>query len=90
MKETYNKSLQMIKALNIKNEKEYNRLVQNYLILNAESLKYISRTRRFKKIIKLAKEVWKGFFFIHYSGNFIKLPKCNFIHDTYYKGIVWK
>ena len=63
MKETYIKSLQMIKALNIKNEKEYNRLVQNYLILNAESLKYISRTRRFKKIIKLAKEVWKGFFF---------------------------
>ena len=63
MKETYNKSLQMIKALNIKNEKEYNRLVQNYLILNAESLKYISRTRRFKKIIKLAKEVWEGFFF---------------------------
>lgn len=57
MKETYNKSLQMIKALNIKNEKEYNRLVQNYLILNAESLKYISRTRKFKKIIKLAKEV---------------------------------
>lgn len=57
MKETYNKSLQMIKALNIKNEKEYNRLVRNYLILNAESLKYISRTRRFKKIIKLAKEV---------------------------------
>lgn len=57
MKETYNKSLQMIKQLNVKNEKEYNRLVQNYLILNAESLKYISRTRRFKKIIKLAKEV---------------------------------
>lgn len=63
MKETYNKSLQMIKILNIKNEKEYSRLVQNYLILNAESLKYISRTRRFKKIIKLAKEVWEGFFY---------------------------
>ena len=57
MKEAYEESLRMIKALNIKNEKEYNRLVRNYLILNAESLKYISRTRRFKKIIKLAKEV---------------------------------
>ena len=57
MKEAYMKSLQMIKQLNVKNEKEYNRLVQNYLILNTESLKYISRTRRFKKIIKLAKEV---------------------------------
>lgn len=57
MKETYLKSLQMIKELNIKNEKEYNKLLHNYLILNVESLKYISQTRSFKKIIKLAKEV---------------------------------
>lgn len=57
MKEAYMKSLRMIKQLNIKSEKEYNELLKNYLILNAESLKYISRTRRFKKIIKLAKEV---------------------------------
>lgn len=57
MKEAYKKSLQMIKVLNVKNEKEYNKIVKDYLILNAESLKYISRTRRFKKIIKLAKEV---------------------------------
>ena len=62
MKEAYEESLRMIKALNIKNEKEYNRLVQNYLILNAESLKYISQTRDFNKIIELAKEVWEGFF----------------------------
>ena len=55
MKELYNKSLQMIKVLNIKNEKEYNRLMKDHLILSAESLKYISRTRRFSKIIKLAK-----------------------------------
>lgn len=57
MKSTYEKSLQMIRNLNIKNEKEYNKLLHNYLILNAESLKYISQTRRFRKIIKLAKEV---------------------------------
>lgn len=56
MKEAYIKSLQMIKQLNIKNEKEYNKLVSNYLILNVESLKYISGTRKFKKIIQLAKE----------------------------------
>lgn len=55
MKEYYLKSLQMIKELNIKNEEEYNQLVKDYKILSAESLKYISRTRRFKKIIKLAK-----------------------------------
>lgn len=57
MKKAYEESLRMIKALNVKNEKEYNRLVQNYLILNAESLKYISQTRDFNKIIELAKEV---------------------------------
>ena len=57
MKEYYEKSLQMIKENNIKDIKEYNRLLDSYLILNAESLKYISQTRNFKKIIKLAKEV---------------------------------
>ena len=57
MEKAYIKSLQMIKQLNIKSEKEYNKLVLNYLILNVESLKYISGTRKFRKIIKLAKEV---------------------------------
>ena len=58
MKETYIKSLQMIKALNIKNKSEYNRIKNYYLILNIDSLKYISERRNFKDIIKLAKEVW--------------------------------
>lgn len=57
MKEAYEESLRMIKVLNIKNEKEYNELLKDYLILSLESLKYISQTRRFKKIIKLAEEV---------------------------------
>jgi hypothetical protein len=57
MKEAYIKSLQMIKILNIKNENEYNKLISNYLILSSESLKYISQTRKFKKIIKLAQKV---------------------------------
>lgn len=57
MKEMYIKSLQMIKRLEIKNEKQYNELLKNYLLLNSESLKYISQTRSFKKIVKIAKEV---------------------------------
>lgn len=57
MKETYFRSLQMIKNLNIRNKKQYNQLLNNYLILNLESLKYISQTRNFKKIMQLAKEV---------------------------------
>lgn len=57
MKEMYIKSLQMIKKLDLKNEKQYNELLKNYLLLNSESLKYISQTRSFKKIIKIAKEV---------------------------------
>ena len=57
MQEYYLKSLQMIKELNIKTEEEYNKLLKNYKILSLESLKYISQTRRFKKIIKIAEEV---------------------------------
>ena len=57
MKTAYEKSLQMIKELNVKNKKEYRKLVRNYLILNFESLKYISQTKSFRKIKKLAKNV---------------------------------
>lgn len=57
MKECYLKSLRMIKILKIKNETEYNKLLKDYLILSSESLKYISQTRDFSKIIKLAREV---------------------------------
>lgn len=57
MKEMYIKSLRMIKNLNVKNKKEYRKLVRNYLILNFESLKYISQTKRFRKIRKLAKNM---------------------------------
>ena len=57
MKEEYYKSLQMINKLKIRNEKEYKKVFKDYLILSAESLKYISQTRNFRKVIKLAKEV---------------------------------
>ena len=57
MEENYKKSLQMIKQFKIKTKREYERLLDNYLILSVESLKYIAQTRNFKNIIKLAKEV---------------------------------
>ena len=57
MKEEYKKSLQMIKLFKIKTKREYERLLDNYLILSVESLKYIAETRNFKDIIKLSKEV---------------------------------
>ena len=57
MQENYLKSLQMIKVLNIKTRKEYNKLLNDYLLLSVASLKYISQTRNFRKIIKLAREV---------------------------------
>lgn len=56
MKEKFEKSLQMIKLLEIKTEEEYNRLLKHYLILSSESLKYISQTRDFDRIIEMAKE----------------------------------
>ena len=57
MKEAYTQSLQMIKVLNIKSEKEYRKLLKYFLILSAESMKVMSRTKRFSKVITKAKEV---------------------------------
>lgn len=57
MKENYYKSLRMVKLFKIKSKREYERLLDNYLLLSVESLKYISQNRNFKDIIKLAKEV---------------------------------
>lgn len=57
MKQAYLRSLQMIKILNIKNRNEYNRYKKYYLVLNIDSLKYISDKRNFNDIIKIAKEV---------------------------------
>ena len=57
MEQAYLKSLQMIKLLNIKNRNEYNRYKKYYLVLNIDSLKYISDKRNFNDIIRIAKEV---------------------------------
>lgn len=54
MKEAFEKSLQMIKILGIKNEEEYNSLLKDYASLSAESMKYIAQTRDFDGIIKMA------------------------------------
>lgn len=56
MNEAYNKSLQMIKIQKIKNKREYNRLLEYYLILSIDSLKVMSKTKNFKEIIKIANE----------------------------------
>lgn len=57
MQKYYEKSLKVIQEKGIKNEKDYNKVVKTYLILSAESLKYISCTRKFDKIIDLSKKV---------------------------------
>ncbi len=57
MKEAYLKALKTIKQLNVRTETEYRELLHSYLILNIESLKYITQKKKFKDIIKLAEEV---------------------------------
>lgn len=57
MENYYIQSLQMINNLNIKNTKEYNKLLNYFLLLNVESLKYISQTRNFNEILKIAKKL---------------------------------
>ena len=57
MQESYQKSLQIIKELNIKSEKEYNKIAKERLLLSSESLKYISQIKSFYEIIKVANEI---------------------------------
>ena len=57
MQEYYLKSLQMIKILNIQKEKEYNELLEDYKLLSLESLKFMAKTRSFRKIKRLAEEL---------------------------------
>lgn len=56
-KEAYNRSLQIIAEYNIKNETEYNKLAKEYLLLNSESMKYISQVKEFSEVIQKAKAV---------------------------------
>lgn len=57
MQENYLKSLQMIKILKIKTRREYIKLLNDYLLLSVESLKYISQKDNFRQIVRQAKEV---------------------------------
>ena len=54
MEELYQYSMQMIKMLDIKSEKEYNKLHKKYSLLSSKSLKYITNIKKFNKIIELA------------------------------------
>lgn len=54
MEQLYNQSLQMIKALNIKTEEEYIKLLRDYMLLSLPSLKYISATEEFNQIVEIA------------------------------------
>ena len=57
MQENYLKSLRMIKVLKIKTRREYIKLLNDYLLLSVESLKYISQKESFRQIVRQAKEV---------------------------------
>ena len=57
MEKEYKKALQMIKILKIKNQKQYSEITKYLFLLNIQSLKYMSKTKDFRKIIKLAEEV---------------------------------
>ena len=57
MKNEFIKSLQMIKILKIKNQEQYKNISRDFLILSLDSLKYISQTKDFKEIVKMANEI---------------------------------
>lgn len=57
LEEAYQKSLRIINDLNIQDEKQYKKIVKEYLILNIVSLRFMSQRNSFKDIITIAKEV---------------------------------
>ncbi len=57
MEKEYKKALQMIKILKIKSKKQYSEITKYFLLLNIQSLKYMSGTKDFRKIVKIAEEV---------------------------------
>lgn len=57
MEKEYKKALQMIKILKIKSKKQYSEITKYFLLLNIQSLKYMSGTKNFRKIVKIAEEV---------------------------------
>ena len=56
MKNQFIKSLKMIKILGITNQEQYESLLNDFLILSLDSLKYISQKSNFKEIVKMANE----------------------------------
>lgn len=93
MNEAYEKSLLMIKLLGIKlTRKQYNQLAVRFNLLSADTLQYISQNN-FDFLVRKTISSERGFFFWKI---FIKLPKCNKIHDIYKiehtkdKVILWK
>ena len=57
LKEAYKRALQTIKDLNIENEKQYRRVVDQYMLLNTTSLKFMTQKKNFSDIIEVTKEV---------------------------------
>lgn len=56
MKNQFVKSLKMIKILGITNQEQYEILLNDFLLLSLDSLKYISQKSNFKEIVKMANE----------------------------------
>ena len=77
----------MIKVLNIKTRKEYNKLLKNYLLLSVASLKYISKKDNFKEIVVQAKEVEQTSFSGKYYISTI-VDGLGYIYTPYSKGEV--
>ena len=57
MKNEFIKSLQMIKILKIENQEQYEKLLNDFLLLSLDSLKYISQKNDFNDIVKMANEI---------------------------------
>lgn len=56
MREHFNQTARLVKMFNVRNKRQYKRLMYNYKVLSINSLKYILQEKNTRKLFKKLRE----------------------------------
>lgn len=57
MKKYFEQTARLVQMFNVKNKRQYKRLMFNYAVLSLQSLQYITNERNHKKILRILREI---------------------------------
>lgn len=57
MKEYFKQTARLVQMFNVKNKRQYKRLMFNYTVLSLESLKYITRERNVRNLLRILRDL---------------------------------